>query len=259
MTEEFGSQDKADILSLPRKEQEAYIYENLDWESAKEDVLNYPFRREYYPGSDHHLLNLALEMRKFNPKRFEEDQEFTPFTHRKMSERMILDVNHIIMGTNKFTFHTENFLQLAALVKEWAPERFESEVKIGEIHWDAIVELIEEYRGNSRGFIHYYQMAYIMDAQEIKRRLPIDEEYWGKIREDAQKDLLDDFPHNMWPWVLANRIKPEGADFPDITVSQEQLKKMIQYLGFWVSKEKCGEDEFKYANALKNREIKVKN
>lgn len=246
------------------EDMEAEIYENLDWKTAKNRVLDLPFRR--FPSDDYHdnaeLLNLALQMRKFDQERFDNDKDFIRITHEEMGKYLIEDINNNIEELSAFPSALPGrFLELAAPTKEWNPKRFELEVRMEEKHLENIAELIERCRHNPMLFVHYYQLGLTLDAKGIRKRVNIDKSYSDQIRQRAEKDIQKGTGYksltimDAWFWATIDSHKWE--ELPEITVSQEQERIMIQNLRTWVSQGACSSDIFKFVNALKNKEISV--
>ncbi len=276
MAEEFESQKQPNTLNLhlSRGEQGAEIYESLDWEEAKESVLSLPLlytpseEFTYYTCKDSiESLNLALEMRKFDQERFDDDKDFILITHEKIGVYLIKYLNKTMNDPETFPRDTlYNALELAAPIKEWHPKRFELEAKIlGTEHLENIAELIEGNRYNPRVFVYYYQLGLTIDAQAIRNRVDIDKSYSDQIKRRAEEDIqkameneAEDFKkENAWFWATIDSHKWE--ELPKITVSQEQEEIMIQYLRKLASQRAWSTStlKWKWVNVLKDKEINI--
>lgn len=210
------------------------LFKVSDWDATKENL-------QKYSDMPLHYLGLVVEMRKFDPQRFDKEIEIPD----DMWQRLVDEVK-------RSRNDSERLLYIVSRLKELDPEKFKRDVKINDSDWGRIAKRIETNRGAACVFVDLYQMAHSLDAQKIQKLIPIDEDYWNKIRQQIERT---DYNPHLQAMVAegAQQIKPEGLS--EITVSKYQFEGMKYelwaMLKFYTPEQKA----FAFANALKRLKV----
>ncbi len=256
--------------TFTNEERETYICENINWNGGKEllnEYLDLTTRHVNYRGEKKTQYDswgsLALEMYKFDPKRFQEEVEVTDFMWKEFSE----DINDKIRdlyspgSSQTYEYYTRfdifDLSELIALLKELDYERFTQSINMEHGHWNNIPRWVEEERDCIVHFLLRYNQALAIDEQKAREQVSINKYDWEKIIKEANEERQRGGPY-LWVFaVIGQKIKPEGL--PDITVSQEEWDNQMEELKNWVTDGWCDEKVFAFANILKNKEVKIKN
>ncbi len=253
--EGFTSQEE----EMSTTKEESDICTNIHWEEGKEKLNEYSDFEEMDDWDN--WVELALEMYRYDPERFERDIQITD----SMWQGFFTESKNRITDRKSRGFQTRgqhlydilnlpaSTKELADLLQELEPEKFIQNLEMTEKDWRyGVIEPIAiERQANLLLFILFYDMAHTIYPQKITKELPISEDDWEEIREEIQK------LGNIILATKAQNIKPEG--FPDITFSQtqweEEKSKMVNVISSGNYKKIA--TVFKCANTLKNKEIKI--
>jgi hypothetical protein len=245
---------------------ESQIYELINWEARH--TLNEDLRlseKDLWRIGD--WLQGASLIQKFDPEYFDKEFEITDSTREKLFKEANYRFENGYYSqwdpkehsTKAFRLNPYGVWSFAASLKDLNSERFAQNVKIQEKHGDEVTEWLKRKinHGDVYSFITVYEKVQTIDAQKIAEQVPISENLWDKIRNTMLEDpYLPDL-------VIAQNIKPEGEEYPDITIPQKVWEKEIKYLKILLESQRARVNNtfgiIKYANILKYKEVKVEN
>ena len=182
----------------------------VPWNKGKEFLQSYMKRNEDFD------INLAAEMKIYNPDLFENEI--------KISDEELEVLFELLEEERDYP---PDFLQMASALKVINPEFFDKEIELNDSHWESIAKEIEQHRDSPQYFAYLYDMAHQINPEKIKRKLQITSDYWEKILKGTEVSFL---MRNQVIFIKSiNRIKPKG--FPGLTVSKSSwaiLKSSIK-------------------------------